>query len=126
MAHDSLLRDHLAAESAHLEDDAYLKKIQTYLRAYQKKYGFDSVFLVAAATGRYYNFDGLDRVLHKGDPENVWYYELLASTAEYGINVDNDEVHSADNAITVFVNCKIPGEDGGTLAWWAWACASTH
>ena len=115
MAHDSLLRDHLAAEGAHLEDDAYLKKIQTYLRAYQQEYGFDSVFLVSAATGRYYNFDGLDRVLRQGDPENVWYYELLASGKEYGINVDNDEVHSAGNAITVFVNCKIPGEDGGTL-----------
>ncbi len=115
MAHDSLLRDHLAVEAAHLQDDAYIATIQTYLRAYQEKYGFDSVFLVSTATGRYYNFDGLDRVLREDDPENVWYYELLASGAEYGINVDNDEVHSAGNAITVFVNCKIPGAAGETL-----------
>lgn len=115
MAHDSLLRDHLSAETAQLQDDGYIETLQTYLRAYREKYGFDSVFLVSAATGRYYNFDGLDRVLRADDPENVWYYELLASAAEYGINVDNDEVHSAGNAITVFVNCKIPGAAGETL-----------
>ena len=27
------------------------------------------------------------------------------------MNVDNDEVNGADNAITVFVNCKIFGPD---------------
>lgn len=115
MAHDSFLHNHLSLEEEHLQDDAYLETLQTYLQGYREKYGFDSVFLVSAATGRYYNFDGLDRVLQEGDPENVWYFELLASGEEAGINVDNDEVHSADNAITVFVNCKIPGAAGETL-----------
>ena len=39
------------------------------------------VFLVSAATGRYYNFNGLDRVLVKGDPENAWYYDCLLYTS---------------------------------------------
>lgn len=115
MAHDSLLRDHLAAEAQHLADDAYTGTIQTYLRGYREKYGFDSVFLVSAASGRYYNFDGLDRVLEEGDPENGWYYGLLASDAEYAIAVDNDQVAGAGNAITVFINCKVQDASGAVL-----------
>ena len=72
----------------------------------------DAVSYTHLATARYYNFNGLDRVLIKGDPENVWYYDgLLCSDEEYSMNVDNDEVVGAENAITVFVNCKIHGEN---------------
>lgn len=112
MAHDSLLVDHLLSEPEHLEDEAYIQTTKTYLENYKQKYGFDSVFLVSTASGRYYNFNGLDRVLERGDPENVWYYELLDSNLEYSLNVDNDEVAGAENKITVFVNCKITAPDG--------------
>lgn len=112
MANDSLLRDFLAKEGSHLDDPEYVATLQEYLKGYQTKYGYDSVFLVSSATARYYNFNGLDRVLIKGDPENVWYYDgLLCSDEEYSMNVDNDEVVGAENAITVFVNCKIHGEN---------------
>ena len=33
--------------------------------------GFDSVFLISTASGRYYNFQGLDRLLTRDNPENV-------------------------------------------------------
>lgn len=111
-AHDSLLVNHLLSEPEHLEDEAYIQTTKTYLENYKQKYGFDSVFLVSTASGRYYNFNGLDRVLERGDPENVWYYELLDSNLEYSLNVDNDEVAGAENKITVFVNCKITAPDG--------------
>lgn len=115
MAHDSLLIEHLSKESSHMEDEEYIKTIQQYLKTYEKKYQFDSVFLVSTTSGRYYNFDGLDRVLEKGDPENNWYFELLDNTEEYSLNVDNDEVNGADNKITTFVNCKITGTDGNVI-----------
>lgn len=115
MGHDSLLTEHLEAEEEHLEDEEYILAIKNYLNAYRKKYDFDSVFLVSAATKRYYNFNGIDRVLKDGDPENAWYFELVNNDLEYSMNVDNDEVDGADNAITVFVNCKIFGTDGGLL-----------
>lgn len=113
MANDSLLRDLLSNEAAHLEDDGYIGRLREYLGNYQEKYKYDSVFLVSAATGRYYNFRGLDRVLTRDNPENVWYYELLDSSADYAMNVDNDE--AANNEITVFVNCKIKSDAGATL-----------
>ena len=116
MANDSLLRDFLSKESQHLEDSAYISTLREYLEGYQVKYHYDSVFLVSAATARYYNFNGLDRVLKKDDPENVWYYDgILHSEEEYSMNVDNDEVAGAENAVTVFVNCKIRDNDGTLL-----------
>ncbi|MCB6608419.1 sensor domain-containing diguanylate cyclase [[Clostridium] symbiosum] len=115
MAHDSLLKNHLLEESSRLEDEEYIKTTKTYLDTYREKYGFDSVFLVSAASSRYYNFNGVDRILTEDSPENTWYYKLLQSDEEYSLNVDNDEVAGADNVITVFVNCKVKADDGSTL-----------
>lgn len=115
MAHDRFLERHLAGELDHLDQEEYVNTIRNYLEAYRHKYEFDSVFLVSAATRRYYNFNGLDRILTEENPENDWYFELMDSDLEYSVNVDNDEVHGSDNAITVFVNCKIPDQNGGIL-----------
>ena len=115
MAHDSCLIDHISMENEHLEDDEYVDTLKDYLNAYQEKYGFDSVFLVSTASGRYYNFNGLDRILSEGNPENEWYYNFLDSASEYTLVVDNDEVAGADNAITVFVNCRIQNQAGEVI-----------
>ncbi len=112
MAHDRLLIDYLSEEQQHLKDDQYAKTIKNYLAAYHHKYQFDSVFLVSTGTSRYYNFNGVDRVLTRNNPENTWYYDLLTDNREYSLNVDNDEVKGADNKITIFVNCKIEDPNG--------------
>ncbi len=111
IANDSLLKDLLSQEEAREEDEDYIKTIKEYLRSYQKKYDYDSVFLVSDATKRYYNYNGLDRVLTSDNEENTWYYDLLKSDVEYAMNVDNDEVVGAENQITVFVNCKIKDKE---------------
>lgn len=115
MAHDCLLKDHLVHELERGDDEAYTNTIQDYLKTYREKYGFDSVFLVSDATKRYYNFNGIDRVLTEENPENSWYFDLMESERDYTINVDNDEADGSDNAITAFVNCKIQGHDGTVL-----------
>lgn len=112
MASDSLLIERLAQEQDNLENDDYTADLRQYLDTYRQKYGYDSTFLVSVATGRYYHFDGINRVLAPGNPENNWYYDFLASEAEYALNIDNDEVK--DNRITVFINCKLYGENGET------------
>lgn len=115
MAHDSLLKQHLSIEKHYLKNHAYIETTKDYLKSYKEKYGFDSVFLVSTATQRYYNFNGLDRILKKEDPENVWYYNLLKTPVEYSLNIDNDEVEGADNDITVFINCKIENTHGEVI-----------
>lgn len=113
MANDSLLKEYLLKETYNLENEDYVHTLKEYLNAYQNKYNYESVFLVSALTNRYYNFNGIDRVLDENNPENEWYYALLKSDVEYDMNVDNDE--AANNEITVFVNCKIKDLTGNII-----------
>lgn len=113
MANDSLLKDLLSNETTRLDDPEYVLTLSEYLEAYRKAYDYDSVFLVSTTTNRYYNFSGINRVLHKDNPENTWYYQFLAERSEYSLNVDNDE--AAHNEITVFVNCRITDSDGAVM-----------
>lgn len=115
MAQDRFLVDHLLREQDQLDDDAYIQAIRRYLLAYRERYRFDSIFLVSTATRRYYTAGGVDRVLTRENPENAWYYALLASGKEYALNVDNDEVAGANNEIAVFVNCKITDTAGNII-----------
>lgn len=113
MANDSLLKAFLDGEGEHLDDEAFIQTMREYLDAYRLKYDYDSVFLVSTQTNRYYHFDGLDRVLEKGNPENNWYYSFLEAGEDYSLNIDNDE--AAKDEITVFINAKISGPDGETM-----------
>lgn len=116
MANDSLLKTFLLEESARGKDEGFVQTMRDYLLAYQVQYGYDSVFLVSAATNKYYHFSqGVDRILTKDNPENVWYYEFMKDSREYSLNIDNDEAQSADNGITIFINCKIYSQDGDTM-----------
>lgn len=115
MSHDSLLIEHLHNEETALEEGTFIPITKEYLQKYYEEYGFDSVFLVSVKSGRYYNFNGFDRILEEGNEENDWYFELLESDLEYTLNVDNDEVSGADNEITTFVNCKIENASGEVI-----------
>ena len=110
MANDSLLKAFLEEEGGHLEDKAFVKTMREYLDAYRAKYDYDSVFLVSTQTNRYYHFNGLDRVLEAGNPENDCYYAFLEAGEEYSLNIDNDE--AAKDEITVFINAKISDSAG--------------
>lgn len=114
MANDHLLKAYLEEESTEMNEE-YIDHIASYLKAYQDKYQYDSVFLVSDKTQRYYNVNGLDRILEADNPENIWYESLKQQEAEYDLVVDNDEVKGADNALTVFVNFKIMADDGSFL-----------
>lgn len=113
MANDSLLKSFLADEKEQMKSPSYIAELQSYLDAYRLKYNYDSVFLVSAATNRYYHFKGLDRILSREDPENIWYYDFLYNDKEYFLNIDNDQ--ASNNSITIFVNCKIKDADGSIM-----------
>lgn len=115
MANDSLLRGFLEGEPQNLEDPEFIETMRAYLNTYREKYGYDSVFLASVQTKRYYYFDGLDRVLEEGDPENDWFYGFLEQNVDYGIQIDNDQVAGAGNEVTVFINCRIQSADGANI-----------
>lgn len=116
MANDTFLKTFLTNEKVHENDEEFAETIRNYLLAYKLQYDYESVFLVSAKTNRYYHFDkGIDRILTKDNPENEWYYTFLESQNEYFLNIDNDEVKSANNKITIFINCKIYSSTGETI-----------
>lgn len=115
MANDSLLKEFLDGEVQHLDDQNFINTMRSYLNTYRNKYEYDSVFLASAQTKRYYYYDGLDRILYDGDPENEWFYYFLNQDNDYGIKIDNDQVNGAGNEVTVFINARIEDESGSTM-----------
>lgn len=116
MANDSLLKTFLMEEETRGEDEEFIQTMRDYLFAYKEKYHYDSVFLVSTRTSRYYHYgNGVDRILTRDNPENVWYYSFLKDPKEYNLNIDNDEVQSANNEINIFINCKILSADGDIM-----------
>lgn len=116
MANDSLLHTVLTGEASHQNDTSYTDSLTQYLDTYQRKYNYDSVFLVSAATNRYYNYNGMDRELSPDNEEDTWYFDSIKnSEVDCSINVDNDQVSGAGNAITAFINCRINNSDGSFM-----------
>lgn len=113
MANGNFLKQFLAKENEHIEDNDYIDQIQNFLYAYKEQYNYDSVFLISAKTNRYYHFDGLARILTPNASENIWYYNFLEEKSDFCINVDNDK--SGADKITIFINCKINNSNGSTL-----------
>lgn len=116
MTNDSLLRRVLLNELRLKDDPEYVGTIQEYLAELEEAYGYEPAFLVSRATSRYYTSNGVDRVLDPEDPENIWYEDFMYGDEECSVNVDNNEVQGAGNAITAFVNCKLRDEGGRLLA----------
>ncbi|MEG1981984.1 MAG: sensor domain-containing diguanylate cyclase [Clostridia bacterium] len=110
MANDTFLKTWLKNENTTLENNA---DIINYLTSYQKKYNYDSVFLVSSKTNVYYHFDGINKVISEKDSHDIWYYDFIKSGKDYDLDVDTDEANNGN--LTVFINCRIKAEDGSVL-----------
>ena len=110
MANDSFLKTWLKQESTVSDEDLHLEELKKYLLGIKDKYQYDSVFLVSDATKRYYHFQGINKIVTPQDEHDIWYYAFTEADLVYDLDVDNDEV--SDDALTVFVNCRIEDEDG--------------
>jgi diguanylate cyclase (GGDEF)-like protein len=113
MANDEFLKSWLSKEPESALNDAYLEHLYSYLKAYQVKYDYTTVFCVSAQTGNYYYQDGLNKTISKYDGHDVWYYNFIASGHEYDLQVDTNEANN--NNLAVFVNFRVEGDDGRLL-----------
>lgn len=107
MSHDTFLGDWIASGE---EDPAAVTR---YLSRIKKVYGFDSAFLVSAASRVYYYADGIGKKVDPSDPHDVWYYGFLESPDRFRLDVDADE--NAAGRPTIFVNFKIFDKDQALL-----------
>jgi diguanylate cyclase (GGDEF)-like protein len=113
MANDQFLADWLSKEPEKINDRAYMNKLYSYLKAYQAKYAYTTVFCVSERTGRYYYQDGLNKTISREDSHDIWYYNFIDSGHEFDIQVDTNEADG--NKITVFVNFRMEDKSGRLL-----------
>lgn len=113
MANDEFLKSWLTEETQNFDNDIYLTKLYTYLKTYQKKYDYSTVFCVSSATDHYYYQNGLNKTVSKEDPHDIWYYNFIDSGREYDLQIDTNEANK--DTITVFVNFRIESDTGQLL-----------
>lgn len=109
MANDSFLKDWLLEENTMIDDEAHLLKLQNYLKGFEVKYGYNSVFLVSDKTKRYYHYAGILKTIDEKNAHDQWYFNFINDNKTNVLDVDNDE--AANNTLTVFVNCRIQDEN---------------
>lgn len=113
MANDEFLKGWFSKEQENCGDDTYLEQLYSYLKAYQIKYDYTTVFCVSAQTGNYYYQDGLNKIISNSDEHDIWYYNFVGSGHEYDLEVDTNQANK--NKITVFVNFRLEDDDGRLL-----------
>ncbi len=113
MANDEFLKGWISHESKNVGNEEYLNKLYDYLRTYQEKYNYATVFCIAAKTENYYYQDGFNKTISPNDDHDVWYYNFIESGSEYDLEIDTNEAD--ENTITVFVNFRIEDEEGRLL-----------
>lgn len=113
MANDSFLKTWLQAEPTHHTDPTYLEQLYSYLKTYQEKYDYTTVFCISAQTGNYYYQEGLNKTISATEEHDIWYYNFVDSGHEYDLEVDTNEANSG--SLTVFVNFRVERYDGTLL-----------
>lgn len=113
MANDAFLKSWLLQEPQKTGDEKYLEQLYDYLKAYQTKYDYITAFCVSERTGNYYYQNGLNKTISPNDEHDIWYYNFTESGHEYDLQVDTNEEHN--DAITIFVNSRIEGDDGSLM-----------
>lgn len=105
MANDEFLKKWLSKEPENIYDCTYLQQLYSYLKAYQEKYDYSTVFCVSEKTGKYYYQNGINKTISETDQHDIWYYNFTRSGNEYDLEVDTNQVN--DNKVTVFINFRI-------------------
>jgi hypothetical protein len=112
MANDVFLKTWLSHEPENTQNEEYLDQLFRYLKAYQTKYDYTTVFCISDQTGNYYYQDGLNKTLSRQDEHDIWYFNFVDLGQEYDLEVDTNE--KSNNTISIFINFRVVG-DGGKL-----------
>lgn len=109
MANDTFMTEMLESEGNYTEQEM-VDKMAVYLSRQKEVFEAQTAFVVSEKTGRYYSYDGLNKVIDtQKDAHDVWYSIFKNSRKAYDLDVDTDEVNG--NCWTVFVNVRIEDEN---------------
>ncbi|MBR5109415.1 MAG: diguanylate cyclase [Clostridia bacterium] len=113
MARNSFLIKTLQNEqNVSLEDS--VSAIQEYLSSIRNGFNYESVYVISDATRRYYNFDGLSKIVDpEHDEHDSWYGAFLTKHVDYDLDVGFDE--QSHDTWAVFVDTAIRDQAGNFL-----------
>ena len=113
MANDSFLIKALQNEQD-LPEEEVVTAMQNYLAGIQKGLNYESVYVISESSRRYYNFDGLSKIVdHDNDEHDSWYGVFLTRKPVYDLDVGFDE--QSGDMWTVFVDASIRDGQGNFL-----------
>ena len=113
MASDRFLQNWIAAEQDNLSSADYENTLCHYLKNFQEKYHYDTVFFVSSSSGRYYYQDGINKIVSPQDEHDIWYYNFLEMNQENDIELDLNQ--TANDAVTIFTNFRMEDDEGNLL-----------
>ena len=113
MSNDAFLKQNLQNElNISQEDEIDLMK--NFLGDIKNSFGYDTAFVVSAATQNYYYDGGLHKVLDSANSSyDVWYKSFLDKNIPYDISIDYNEFDR--EKWNVFVNSRIEDKNGELL-----------
>lgn len=86
------------------ESETNWPEIKQYFGDVKRKNDASVVFWVSNLSGKYYNNDGILKVMSQQDPRDGWFYEFMSSNQQSQIGVD---VNESDKKLTAFANVKV-------------------
>lgn len=113
MANDSFLIKTLKDEQD-MSLEECTAALQEYLSNIHDGLNYESVYVISDATRRYYNFDGLSKIVDpEHDEHDYWYGAFLTKNCEYDLDVGFDE--QSHDTWAVFVDTAVRDHDGTFL-----------
>ena len=113
MANDSFLIKALQNEP-NLSEEESVTALRDYLAGIRDGLNYESVYVVSEASRRYYNFDGLSKIVDpEHDEHDYWYGVFLTRKPVYDLDVGFDE--QSGDMWTVFVDASIRDDQGNFL-----------
>ena len=113
MAKDSFLINTLENEQ-NVPAEEISSVIQEYLSGIRDWFNYESVYVISEGTRRYYNFDGLSKIVDPDhDEHDYWYGAFLTKHVDYDLDVGYDE--QSQDTWAVFVDTAIRDHAGHFL-----------
>ena len=113
MANDSFLIKALQNEP-YMSEEECETAMRDYLSGIRNGLNYESVYVISEASRRYYNFDGLSKIVDpEHDEHDYWYGVFLTRKPVYDLDVGFDE--QSGDIWTVFVDASIRDGQGNFL-----------
>ena len=113
MAKNTFLIKTLQNERNAAEEET-VSALQDYLSSVRDWFKYESVYVISDATRRYYNFDGLSKIVDpEHDEHDYWYGAFLKKNVDYDLDVGYDE--QSHDTWAVFVDTAIRDRSGHFL-----------